>query len=52
MAGSQDIKSVIKWVGVAVLTAIPIYVFIKKLSFQLDSDEFDESDVFAEDLGD
>ena len=52
MSGSQDIKSVVKWLGVAVLAAIPIYILLKKLSFQSDSEEFDESEIFAEDLGD
>ena len=52
MADSSGLKSVIKWLGVAVIAAIPIYVIVKKLSFDADSEMFDESDIFADELED
>ncbi|MFI5253634.1 MAG: hypothetical protein ACHQQQ_14525 [Bacteroidota bacterium] len=52
MAESDELKTIIKWLGFAVIAAIPIYVLIKKLSSESDSDMFDESEIFAEELAD
>jgi hypothetical protein len=52
MAESSELKTVIKWLGMAAIAAIPLYVLIKKISAEADSDMFDESDIFAEELAD
>ncbi len=52
MNGSTDLKNVIKWLGVAMIAAIPLIVLIKKLSLEADAKIFDESDIFADELDD
>jgi hypothetical protein len=52
MAGTSELKTVIKWLGMAAIAAIPLYVLIKKISAEADSEMFDESDIFAEELAD
>ncbi len=52
MAGTNELKTVFKWLSLAAIAAIPLYVLIKKLSAASDSKIFDESDIFADELGD
>jgi hypothetical protein len=52
MARTNELKTVIKWLGVAAIAAIPLYVLIRKLSADADSKLFDESDIFSEELAD
>ncbi len=52
MNETNDFKTAIKWLGVVMIAAIPLFVLIKKLASESDSDLFDESDIFAEELAD
>jgi hypothetical protein len=52
MSGTSELKTVIKWLGVAAIAAIPLYVIIRKLNANTDSKIFDESDIFSEELAD
>jgi hypothetical protein len=52
MNGTNDLKTVIKWLGVVVIAAIPLYVLFKKIVSESDSNLFDESDIFSEELAD
>ena len=48
MSESNDVKSVIKWISIAVLAAIPFYLIVKKLTKQAELS--DPSDIFAEEI--
>ena len=50
MSGSNDVKDLLKWVGVAVLAAIPVYLLLKKFSEEPESLLGDPTDIFAEEL--
>lgn len=49
MNDSKDMKTLIAWVGVAVLAAIPVFLLVRKLA-QESEKLFNDTDIFAEEL--
>jgi biopolymer transport protein ExbB/TolQ len=49
MDQEKDFKDVLKWIGIALLAAIPVVLLIKKLS-ERGSEVVETSDIFAEEL--
>ena len=45
-----ELKDIVKWIGIAILAAIPAVILIKRLAKEIES-EVDSSDIFAEELG-
>ncbi len=50
MNDSKELKSVWKWVGVAVIAAIPVFLIIKKIANDQKSARADSPDIFADEL--
>ena len=50
MSKSTGIKDVLKWVGVAVVAAIPVFLLVRKIADRQESPANDAGDIFSEEL--
>jgi len=50
MSQSRELKEVLKWVGVAVLAAIPVFLIVRKISDRPEKPAYDSGDIFSEEL--
>ncbi|HLX11791.1 MAG TPA: hypothetical protein VKS81_03155 [Bacteroidota bacterium] len=50
MKEETEIKDVLKWLGIAVLAAIPVILLLKKLNPPQTGETVETADIFAEEL--
>ena len=50
MSQSTGMKEVLKWVGVAVIAAIPVFLIVRKIADRTEQPANDSGDIFSEEL--